>query len=72
MNAVRAISIYKNGSSFGYVWNWWNPIAWILAPITVFANVLFVGIPETWKYREDCGLRVDPYFTKNGKKVEWV
>ena len=68
----RICRFYKNGSGFGFVWNWINPLSWIIAPIIFLTHTILYGILETWKYRHNVGLGIDPYFKKHPEKLVWL
>lgn len=72
LERLFVIRCYVNGSSEGFVWRWWNPIAWLAAPLLFAANCALAGIPESWRFRHHLGFGVDPYFIRSGKKVEWL
>lgn len=67
-----SVRIYANADCIGFVWKWWNPMSWILAPIAILISILVQGIPDIMKNPSDIGLKLDPYFHKNSKKVEWL
>lgn len=67
---LRIARFYKNGN--GFVWNWFNPLSWIIAPIFFLTNVLLEGIIDTWKYRYEIGFGMDPYFKKHPDKLMWL
>jgi hypothetical protein len=69
---LRIAKFYKNGSGFGFVWNWFNPLSWLVAPILFLTNTILFGIIETWKYRHEVGIGLDPFFKKYPEKLEWV
>jgi len=64
------IRLYRNGDGMGFIWRWWNPLSWILAPILIILSVFIIGSRDTFASIEDIGLRVDPYVKKHG--VEWL
>lgn len=69
---LHVIYLYKDGDVVSFVFNWWNPLSWPTAISLVAIAVLVQGAPETWRRREDVGLRVSPYFKKNNIKPEWL
>jgi hypothetical protein len=74
---LRVTSMYHNGDLLGFVWNWWNPLALVMAAIIVplFA-IVFILIEGASRIDKkvwaDAGLYVDPYFKKNPDKLKWV
>lgn len=69
---LRVIRVYKDGDGFGFVWRWWNPIAWIFAPLTFMAMSFFEGVPYTFKNRHEVGFGIGPYFIRNPNDLEWL
>lgn len=69
---TKICHFYHNGDLAAYVFNYWNPLAWIVATILIVIYVLMAGIPELIKYPEDIGLRVSPYFKENNIPIEWI
>lgn len=69
---ARISHFYKNGSGFGFIWNWWNPISWFSFPIIFLTSCVLHGTIETWKYRHNIGLGIDPFFKKHPEKLVWV
>lgn len=64
--------VYKDGDTHGFVWQWFNPLSWIIAPVIFFLSCLLTGIPDTWKYRYDNGFGIKPYFINNPDKLKWL
>jgi hypothetical protein len=69
---ARIFRFYKNGSGFGFVWNWINPLSWIFAPTIFLTSCVLYGTIETWKERHSIGFGIDPYFKSNPSKLVWV
>ena len=69
---LYAAKLYANGDSAGFVWRWWNPLAWILAPLAVIASILVAGIPETISERHDIGFGVSPWFKQHPERLQWI
>lgn len=57
--------IYHNGDGLGFIWRWYHPLTWVLAPLFILITILLYGFLKSWNRRENLGLRIDPYFTKN-------
>jgi hypothetical protein len=70
--AIYAIQVYKDGDGFGYIWNWWHPMAWILAPIVLLIHAMIEGVPRAWRYRYDAGWQMAPYFKQHPEKIRWI
>lgn len=70
--AFKAIHLYKDGDTFGFVWNWWNPISWIFVPVLVILNIFLYGYIDTVKYKHELGIGMKPFFIKNTDKLEWM
>ena len=66
------IKLYKNGDGVGFVWRWWNPLCIAIVPVIFLINILIVGIPETFKYKDGLGVGVSPFFKKYPEKLEWL
>jgi hypothetical protein len=69
---ARICHFYKNGSGFGFVWNWFNPLSWIISPIIYLTSCIFYGTLDTWKYRHEIGFGMNPYFKKHPEKLVWL
>lgn len=68
--ALRIIRTYNNHA--GWVWQYWNPLAWVMIPLTIVASILFSGIPETFRKPSDLGFGIDPFYINNPKyPLEW-
>lgn len=66
-----AASFYHNGDGAGFVWRWWHPLSWVLAPLFFLLHCGACGVPDAWRYRHETGLRMDPWFIKNPSHLEW-
>lgn len=71
IRTVRAARFYHNGDGAGLVWNWWHPLAWLFAPLSVIISIVAIGAPETWRYRHDIGIGMNPYFKKHPERLVW-
>ena len=69
---LHVIRVYKDGDTYGFVWRWWNPIAWFFAPLTFMLMSFFEGVPYTFKNRYEVGFGVNPYFIDNPSELEWL
>ena len=69
---LRIGNFYYNGDAADMVFNYWNPLSWVLAIVAIIATILIAGIPELYNYPEHAGLRVSPFFKKNNYEVEWI
>lgn len=69
---LRVIRVYKNGDGFGFVWRWWNPVAWIFAPLLFLISAVLEGVPYTWAERYTLGFKLDPYFVDHPEQLEWL
>ncbi|AGR47960.1 hypothetical protein PHIM7_245 [Sinorhizobium phage phiM7] len=76
LHNARVISLYRSVGSkhkpTEFVWNWWNPLAWIAAPFLFILSIVLQGAIDTWEYRHDLGFRIHPFYTDNNKEIEWV
>lgn len=68
----RMLKFYKDGSVFGFVWNWFNPLSWIFSPIMFLTGIFLYGMLETWKYRYQLGFGMNPYFKEHPEKLVWI
>lgn len=69
---TRAIRVYKDGDGHGFVWRWWNPLAWVSAPLLILWAILVQGVPETIKQRHYVGIGVNPWFVEHPEQLEWL
>lgn len=69
---ARAIRIYKDGPCLGFVWCWWHPVSWILAPFTLGVHVCLEGVVNAWRYRHDAGWTLAPYYKLHPAEVVWI
>jgi hypothetical protein len=72
IKATGAMKCWKDGDGVAFIWRWWHPLSWVLIPLMLIASVLFSGIPETWNYREDLGLRLSDYWRERKDKREFI
>ncbi len=72
LKALRMIRVYKDGSGHGFIWRWWNPLSWVMAPACFIFVVLMQGLPETLKYKHDVGFGMKPWFIENPDRLEWL
>lgn len=68
----RAARFYRNGDSAGFLWRWWHPIAWIVAPLGFVASVIVTGIPDTWRYKHELGFGMNPWFKQRPDELRWL
>lgn len=66
------IKLYKNGDVIGFVWRWWHPLCIAVVPVLFLCSIILVGVMETFKYKHDLGVGVDPFFKRNPEKLEWL
>ena len=74
---TRAIKMYHDGDCIGYVWNWINPLSWVLSllvvPLALVVTILFAGINGiNERFPSSVGLTVNPFFKKNPDKLRWI
>lgn len=69
---ARVIRVYRNGDGYGFVWRWWNPLAWIIVPLMIAYAVLLQGVPETIRGKHDVGLGLSPWFIEHPERLEWL
>lgn len=74
---LRAIRLYRGNVQYAkdyhdFIWNWWNPIAWVIAPLTFVLMGLIIGFPEAWRTKTEGGFGMNPYFTNNNIELEWA
>lgn len=70
--AIKVAKVYRDGDGYGFVWRWWNPLSWIIAPIVFVVACGFDGIPQAWQGRSYLGFGMSQYFIKNPDKLEWL
>lgn len=66
-----AARFYHNGDGAGFVWRWWHPLAWVCAPLFFVTLCLVDGVPGAWRWRQDAGLRLAPWFVIHPDRLEW-
>lgn len=62
---IRFAIVRTYNNHAGLVWNYWNPLAWVIIPIAVIASILLLGIPETFRKPSDLGFGIDPFYINN-------
>lgn len=72
LKASRAIRVYKDGDAHGFVWRWWNPVAWIVAPPLILFAIGMQGAPETFRNLHYIGIGMKPWFIQHPDRLEWV
>lgn len=68
---LRAARFYHNGDGASFVWRWWHPVSWMLAPLMFLLHCVSEGVPNAWRWREDSGIRLSPWFVLHPEKIEW-
>lgn len=71
IRASKAGRFYHNGDGAGFVWRWWHPLSWVGAPLMFLALCIAEGVPCAWRWRQDAGLRLSPWFVMNPERLEW-
>lgn len=66
-----AARFYHNGDGAGFVWRWWHPLSWVGAPLLLLLLCVTEGAPSAWRWRQDVGLRLEPWFVLHPEKLEW-
>ena len=66
------VRVYRNGDGFSFVWRFWNPLSWVLAPIAFLGCAYSEGVPYTLEYKHEIGFGIDPYFIKHPEQLEWL
>ena len=70
------ISLYRmkggDKNAHDFIWNWWNPVAWVLGPLGFLVCCFIEGVPYTWKERRQIGFGMNPWYADNGYEIEWV
>lgn len=69
---LGAARFYRNGSGAGFVWRWWHPMTWVFAPSSFIASVIISGFPETWRYRHEIGIGMNPWFKERPDELKWL
>lgn len=62
---------YHNGDGAGFIWNWFNPLSWIVSPLLFIIYIFVEGYPKTIKNKHDIGFGMDPYFVEHPDEIEW-
>lgn len=63
---------YADGGGMGYVWNYWNPLAWPFIIFVITANLVIMSLDDFIEYPEDSFLRVKKWFRTGERKIEWL
>ncbi|GHC61731.1 hypothetical protein [Limoniibacter endophyticus] len=71
IRASGAARFYHDGDGAGFVWRWWSPVAWVLAPLSFIVACLAIGIPDAWRDRHDFGFGMKPWFIQNPDRLFW-
>lgn len=69
---LGAARFYRDGSGAGFVWRWWHPLAWVIAPLSFVASVAVAGFPDTWRYRHEIGIGMKPWFKERPEDLRWL
>lgn len=72
--ALRFIGVckfYHDGDGAGFVWRWWHPAAWVLAPLAFCGGVLAQGFSESLKYKHHLGFGLGPYWCSRKAEIKW-
>jgi len=66
------IRVYRDGDGHGFVWRWWNPLVWVVAPMAIGFVILMHGIPETFRRKHEVGIGMKPWFLQHPERLEWM
>lgn len=69
---TRIIFVYGNGDGYGFVWNWFNPLSWILSVLTLVAYVLLEGVINVKGSLHYIGFGMNPYFKSYPEELVWL
>jgi hypothetical protein len=69
LKAFRVYSLKSSNKFGGFLWNWLNPLSYILAPLMFTIQGFIEGFPEAWKNRHELGFRINPWY--KDKEIEW-
>ena len=72
LKLARVIRIYRDGDGHGFVWRWWNPLTWLIAPLAIAFVILMQGIPQTITNKHDVGVGMKPWFVEHPERLEWL
>ena len=73
----KTFRFYKDGDTYGYLWNYLNPLSYIFilifVPIGFLVLLLAGGIPTVREsFMEDMGFTYRKYFRDNPDKIEFL
>lgn len=71
MRITGVARFYRDGNGARFIWRWWHPLSWILAPLFVVVSVVLDGIFDTWRYRHDIGIGMKPWFKERPAELRW-
>ena len=69
--AVKALgmaSLWKDGDSSSFCWNWWHPLTWVVTPFLALTVVFFGGIKELKENHYNYGFGLSPYWKARKKE----
>lgn len=69
---IKAVSVYKDGDTFGFVWHWWHPLSYVICPTFFVMSIFVEGWDDTMKYKHELGIGMKPFFKENPDKLEWI
>lgn len=69
LKVFRIYSLKGSNKIGGFLWNWYNPISWVLAPIGFACQVFMEGFPEAVKYKYELGFGINPFY--KDKEIEF-
>ena len=68
---LKSLYVTKNYKG-GFIWRWWNPIAWPLAVLAVIASVLIYGVPRTIKDFPELGFGIPKFYKERPEYLIWL
>jgi hypothetical protein len=71
---TKTFRFYKDGDGYSYIWNYHNPLSYIIMPIWAIVNFMLLlltgGIPDVHRYfLEDSGFRLKKYFREHPEQL---
>lgn len=70
---LRLAHIYKIPNyGYGFIWNWYNPIAWGFASGLLSYSLVYYGLKYVIEYPYEYGFRLPAYYRKHPEEIEWI
>lgn len=65
---TKAARFWRDGNVSSFLWNWWNPLAWIFGPLIFVLSVLVQGYPQTMRDLAALGFVLSDYWKEHERE----